>query len=444
MAFVREPFWRKLHFSGPSLRSGGPKSFTERNPKIIGAIAIVVILAVTVGAIGLNSNIVKNRYPVTASFADTAGMQSGDSVLLAGVVVGQVSSVKLDGARADVGMQINHGVQIPVDSTADVYVETLLGKKDIRINTGHDWSHLMGSGGRITKTSTPTELLDLQNESAPVLEQSDATSLNKLIEDLAAVTQGKQAEVSTIADGLNAFLGTVNQRSGTVSNLIDSAKTVTSTLANRDQQLVSIVDNLGLVVNGLAQRKDALSNLLNQSEQMAIQTSALVGANRGKLDAILAELHTDLGIVGRHQDDLAEAVADLGDTVQAYSSIGVSGPNNAPNPSWANTFLQLPGPAGEDAVFGSCGDFDQALTAILGPDPAEHPHGTFNCTPQPATGPVPAGGPFPSSSSSPSSVGAPAPPSGGGIPAAGGASTSGPSATAQSLQDVVGPLLGGH
>ncbi|HWC40096.1 MAG TPA: MCE family protein [Acidimicrobiales bacterium] len=443
MAFVREPFWRKLNFSGIKL-GRGPKSFTERNPKIIGAIAIVVILAVTAGAIGLNSDIVKNRYPITASFADTAGMQSGDSVLLAGVVVGQVNSVSLNGNRANVGMQINHGVQIPADSTADVYVETLLGKKDIRINPGHDFSHLMGSGGHISKTTTPTELLDLQNESAPRLEQADATSLNKLIEDLAAVTQGKQAEVSTIADGLNRFLGTVNQRSGTVGNLIDSAKTVTSTLANRDQQLVSIVGNLGIVVNGLAQRKDALSNLLIQSEQMAAQTSALVGANRGKLDAILAELHTDLGIVGRHQNDLAEAVADLGDTVQAYSSIGVSGPNNAPNPSWANTFLQTPGGLGEDAIFGSCGDFDQALTAILGPDPAEHPHGAFQCTPQPATGPVPGGGPFPSSSSSSSSGAPPAPPSGGGIPAAGGSSTSGPGANAQSLQDIVGPVVGGH
>ena len=75
--------------------------------KRLGAIAIVVILAVTAGAIGLNSDIVKNRYPITATFADTAGMQSGDSVLLAGVVVGQVNGVKLSGNKANVAMQIS-------------------------------------------------------------------------------------------------------------------------------------------------------------------------------------------------------------------------------------------------------------------------------------------------------------------------------------------------
>jgi ABC-type transporter Mla subunit MlaD len=298
----------------------------------------------------------------------------------------------------------------------------------------------MTGGAQITKTTTPTELLDLQNESAPVLEQSDATSLNKLIQDLSSLTQGKQGEVSTIADGLNQFLGTVNQRSGTVGSLINSAKTVTGTLANRNQQLVSIVDNLGIVVNGLAQRRQALSNLLTQSAQMAAQTSALVGANKGKLDSILSELHTDLGIVGRHQSDLAEAVADLGDTVQAYSSIGISGPNNAPNPNWANIFTQTPGPTGEDAIFGSCGMFDLALNTVLGPDPAEHPNNSFQCTPQGATGPVPAGGPFPASSGPPTPGGsAPSP----GIPAAGGSAMGGPSANAQSLQDIVGPLLGG-
>jgi phospholipid/cholesterol/gamma-HCH transport system substrate-binding protein len=436
MAFVRPSF----KFPSFNLRRRGPVSFTERNPRIIGLIAIIVILAMTVGAIGLNSDIIKNRYEISGRFADTAGMQSGDSVILAGVVVGQVDSVSLRGNSALVKMKINHGVQIPDDSSADVYVETLLGKKDIRIDTGHDWSHLMTGGGQITKTTTPTELLDLQNESAPVLEQSDATSLNKLIQDLASVTQGKQGEVSTIADGLNQFLGTVNQRSGTVSSLINSAKTVSGTLASRDQQLVSIVDNLGIVANGLAQRKDALSNLLTQSDQMAQQVSGLVGANRDKLNSILAELHTDLGIVGRHQTDLAEAVADLGDTVQAYSSIGISGPNNAPNPNWANIFTQTPGPAGEDAIFGSCGDLDMALTAILGPDPAEQSSKNAPCNPQGGTGPVPAGGPF--NSSGPPSPGS-APSGGGGIPAAGGSNTSGPSANAQSLQDIVGPLLGG-
>jgi phospholipid/cholesterol/gamma-HCH transport system substrate-binding protein len=434
MAFVKS-----RPFNLPSLRGRGAKSFTERNPKIIGAIAIAVILAVTVGAISLNSNIVKNRYPITARFTDTASIQSGDNVILAGVPVGEVSSVQLNGNSANVQMEINHGVQIPSDSSADIYVETLLGKKDVRIDPGHDWAHLMSSGGLITHTTTPTELLDLQNESAPVLQQSDSNALNTVIQDLAQVTQGKQVQVSTIADGLNKFLGTVNQRSTTVSSLIDSAKTVSGTLANRDQQLVSIVDNLGIVVNGLAQRKDALSNLLTQSDQMARQVSGLVGANRGKLDSVLAELHTDLGIVGQHQNDLAEAVAYLGNTVQAYSSIGISGPNNTPNPNWANTFVQNPGVAGQDALLGSCGEFDQALTVILGPDPLEQSSPHAQCNQGPATGPVPGGGPVPSSGSSPS----PAPPSGG-IPAAGGSNMSGPGANAQSLQDVIGSLSGGH
>src|SRR2546421_10566356 len=115
----------------------------------------------------------------------------------------------------------------------------------------------------------------------------------------------------------------------------------------------------------------------------------------------------------RSDRDWSSDVCSSDLVAQVYSSIGYSGPNRAANPNWANIFNQLPGPVGEDAVFGSCGDFDQALTTVLGPDPAEHPHGAFQCTPQPATGPVPAGGPLPPSSP-PAPSGSSSPPPRGG------------------------------
>jgi ABC-type transporter Mla subunit MlaD len=223
-------------------------------------------------------------------------------------------------------------------------------------------------GAVITKTSSPTEVLDVQTDAQGALQQLDAQSLNNFLADLALFTKGKRNEVTTILDGLNRLTGTINERRGQLATLIDSAATVSKTLASRDQTLVQAIDDLEVVVQGLAERRAELTQLLDNTSAAAGQIAGLVGANRTKLDAILAELHTDLAIIGQHQVDLAQSVAYLASGIEGFQSIGYSGPNNYPQP-WANVFTVGLGPASADPVFGCGGAVDQALTVAVGPDP---------------------------------------------------------------------------
>ena len=211
-------------------------------------------------------------------------------------------------------------------------METLLGSKYVRLVTGRNWTSLLRKGAVITDTSSPTEVLDLQNIGTPLLEKTNAKALNDLLASLASVTKDKREEVATIVDGLNRVTAQVNQRQDQTGSLITAAKNVSGTLANRDQQLVSLVDNLNVVVRSLADQRAQLVELLGQTAAAARQTADLVGANRVKLDAVLDELHQDLVIVGRHQVDLAQSVAYLGVAIQGFSSIGYSGAEQQPEP----------------------------------------------------------------------------------------------------------------
>jgi len=349
------------------------KSFTERNPFVIGIVAIVVIALGTAGSLLFNSSELarlRHNYTVNAVFPDTAGLRGGDRVTIAGVQVGTVGSIRQDGSSVKVSLKINHGIQIPQDSKAAIRVETILGRKAVAVQTGSDWDHLLIKGAiiPIARTSSPTEVLDVQTDAQGALGQLDANSLNTFFADLAQVTAGKRDEVNAIIDGLNRITGVVNGRRGEVSSLIDAAKTVTATLDSRDQQLIAIIDQLDVVLQGLAQRRSQINQLLIQAQSAASQISGLVGSNRAKIDAILAELHTDLGIIDQHQVDLAQTVAYLGSAIRGFQSIGYSGPNNTPN-TWANVFTVGLGPASADPTFGCGGAVDQALNAALGPDP---------------------------------------------------------------------------
>jgi phospholipid/cholesterol/gamma-HCH transport system substrate-binding protein len=408
------------------------KAFTERRPKVIGAIAVVVIV-VAVGAILLlNRSVFSSGYTVTARFSSAAGVTKGTDVMVAGVKSGSVTSVTVHGNSVDAVLSVNHGVQLPQDTHAAIEVETLLGVVDVTLQPVTGWQHPLANDTLITQTSVPTELYQLQKTGQNLLSKSNAKALNTLVQSLATITKGKQTQVAQIIKGLGALTTTVNQRSGQVGQLIDSANTLSSTLAAKDQQLVSIVNNLDTVATGLADHSTDLSDLITNVDQMAAQTNSLVGGDAPQLNALLASLHSDLTVVGQHQEDLAQGVSYLGGALKGFSSIAYAGDQGV---SWGNVFVNPAGLSGTFGVIGPCGALDEALNDALGPDP-------LPCGQQ--TGPLPGEG----TSSTPAV-------SGGGTAAPTSTSTStvngtssgglpvGPNSGLGGLSQLLAPLLGG-
>jgi phospholipid/cholesterol/gamma-HCH transport system substrate-binding protein len=357
------------------------KAFADRNPRRIGAVALVAMALVVGSVIVLNKGLFSSTYPVKARFSNAAGIGKGTQVLLAGVPVGSVGSVKLAGNSVIATLNVDDGTVLPHDTAAAVQVQTLLGLEDVSLEPLGGWSHPLAAGALINNTSVPVQIYQLQNAAGHLLSATDTKALNTLVEQLATVTQGKQVQVREIINGLDALTTTVNDRSGAVSQLIDAANQVSSTLASHDQDLVGLIDNLNTVVAGLSAHSGQLGSLIDNIDQMAAQTAQLVGKNEPQLNGLLQNLHTVLGVVSKHQLDLAEGLSYLASGIRGFASVGYSGPNDFPN-TWANVFTNPVTLAGAFGVLGPCGALDQALNAVLGPDP-------LACSAQ--TGPLPTG-----------------------------------------------------
>jgi phospholipid/cholesterol/gamma-HCH transport system substrate-binding protein len=423
------------------------KAFTERSPKVIGLVALATMAVIVLGVIVLNRSFFSSGYEVSARFPDAAGVTKGTQVLVAGVPVGSVQSVTIDGNAVDVTMSVDHGVELPRHTAAAVKVETLLGVVDVTLQPVSGWTAPLKSGAYLTDTSVPTEFYQLQNTAGKLLQQTNAQALNGVIESLAAITKGKQQQVAEIISGLGKLTTTVNDRSGEVGQLIASANTLSSALASRDAQLTSVIDNLNVVVTGLASHSSSLASLIDNVEAAATQTNSLVSQEKPQLDQLLTQLHASLGVVGAHQEDLAQVVSYLSAAVKGFASVGYSGPNDTPN-SWANIYDNLVTSAGAYGVLGPCGALDQALDAVLGPTP-------LACNRQ--TGPLPGSTPSnlsPSPAVDPSGSGAQG--SGGSESGAqgsgsGGSGSGGPATVAlnapdsgiSGLSELLAPLTGG-
>ena len=371
-------------------RGGAQTSFLERNQIVIGVLAATFVLGGSAFALLLSGGVFADTYKVTAYFADAAGLKSGDDVKVAGLDAGKVGAVEIEDGKVAVELKINSSIEMPADSTAEIAIETLLGKKNVTLFSGGSSEELAdGDEISIENTRTPVDLIQLADTSVDLLEASDADALQTFMEEVTKITSGKRTQITTLVNGLADVSEAIDSRSTELSRLIDSLRTVSGTFAERDETLVSMIDKYDTVLGNLAERTDDLESLLENTDLAAHEIASTVSRNRPELDSMLKGLHITLKEVEAHQLDLAATISYLNDSVRGYQSVGYS--QGIPN-RWANIFVQSLGPVGMDAAFGPCGTFDQALDALLGPDPRPcHRRADYNDHDEPEddNGPLP-------------------------------------------------------
>ncbi len=103
-----------------------------------------------------------NGYEITAYFSSIGGLSEGDDVTISGVKVGSVKKVILDKERylAEVVMDIEKGVKLPIDTAALITSESLLGGKYLALEPGAE-EEMIEAGGRIDITQAPQNLEQL-------------------------------------------------------------------------------------------------------------------------------------------------------------------------------------------------------------------------------------------------------------------------------------------
>lgn len=101
-------------------------------------------------------------YTVTCRFSSITGLRVGAEVEIAGVPVGRVASITLDGERplAVVGLRINEGVRLTDDVIASVKTSGLIGDKYVKLSPGGS-PDILGNGDEITETESSIDIESL-------------------------------------------------------------------------------------------------------------------------------------------------------------------------------------------------------------------------------------------------------------------------------------------
>ncbi|MCK6555328.1 outer membrane lipid asymmetry maintenance protein MlaD [Candidatus Binatia bacterium] len=103
---------------------------------VLAGLGAIAYLSFSVAGFGRNSN---GGLILFASFDQTGGLKPRAPVEIAGVKVGQVSSITLDkNSRARVELNLDASLQLPVDTTASIMTAGILGDRFVSLQVGGD------------------------------------------------------------------------------------------------------------------------------------------------------------------------------------------------------------------------------------------------------------------------------------------------------------------
>lgn len=104
-----------------------------------------------------------NNYVVEAEFTSASGLKSGASVEIAGVEVGRVKGIALQGDRAMVALAIHDGVKLYTDSIASIKTRGIIGDKYVALSLGGGGDPLK-MGEKIRDTESGLDLEELVSQ----------------------------------------------------------------------------------------------------------------------------------------------------------------------------------------------------------------------------------------------------------------------------------------
>lgn len=126
---------------------------------VVLGLAATAYLTIKLGAGALVGG---DTYEIEARFTNAGGLNSGSTVVVAGVTVGRVEGIRVDPAdfSAIATLRVMSGLKLPTDTMASIKTTGLIGDKYVLLSPGADETYL-ATGERITMTESSVDLESL-------------------------------------------------------------------------------------------------------------------------------------------------------------------------------------------------------------------------------------------------------------------------------------------
>jgi len=301
------------------------KRFRERNRALTGLVGVLVIVVLVAGALEFpRLPLIHDNTTYSADFADAGGLATGDIVTVAGVKVGSITAMALDGDHVRVSFAVS-GAELGSTTSAAAKVLSPVGTEYMELTPS-------GPGtldGVIpqSRTSVPYNLVTDLSGLGTEIEHYNLPQIEKALEVGSSDLNATPASQTTSAfRGLADISGVIGQEGSALATIVTQGARLSAVLSQRSHQLFDLFGQSAVVLSVLQQRRAAIGQLLSATSTLSQQISSILSVNRPELTALLGNLQAVSAVLAKDSNDFGQAIPVLAAFSRYAANATGSGP----------------------------------------------------------------------------------------------------------------------
>lgn len=232
-------------------------------------------------------------YRVCARFDNAHGLITKSRVTVAGIAVGHIERIGLEGARARVDMRIDDAVELHEDATVTRRSASLLGEYILAINPGSPDAPLHRG----------PECIRTEEETADTAD---------IMRDVGAIARSLRAVATQIERTFGTDEGG-RQMQSALTNLTEALEAVNRTIQANEAAVTTTLQNIERITTSAAPQLDEiLANIQNITSDLR----EIIDNNRQGLDEGVAEVGPTIASINRAAQQLEAVLEDVGEITE--------------------------------------------------------------------------------------------------------------------------------
>ncbi|WP_319448685.1 MULTISPECIES: MlaD family protein [unclassified Mycobacterium] len=279
------------------------------HPGWLGFGAIVVVAVLIAAMFTVKAADVGYRH-YTAHFLQAAALKSGNPITVAGIPVGEVTSLALAGDHVDVGLKVRNDVALGADSRATIKITTILGGRYLALQPAGPGS-LSDNTFDITHTEVPYDLQEALADVTTTYEQVDSDKFAQTLGILGKQLQGLPAVLPQALKNTHTLATIIASRRDQLGSLLKTAELVSNTLRRQQSNIGNLINQGNDLIGEFVTRRDSFHALLRSLTDLVQTLSGIVIDDRPELEKLLTNIRELSDMLGKH-DDLLRSTLQAG------------------------------------------------------------------------------------------------------------------------------------
>jgi phospholipid/cholesterol/gamma-HCH transport system substrate-binding protein len=284
----------------PRLAQRGKRPLESYNKTWLGFVATAVV-AVVIGAMLLIHTLGVGYRHYTAEFLQAASLRPGNPIVVAGIPVGNVTSLKLDGDHVEAGLKVRDNVALGKDSRAKIRVTTILGSRYLSLEPNGPAS-LPNNTFDLSHTEVPYDLQAALQDATTTFEQVDSDRFAQSLAVLGKQLEGLPAVVPQAIHNIDSLSSIIALRRDQLGSLLKSTEQVTNTLRRQQAGIGNLVNQGQDLLGQFVARRTVFHAMMQSLASLVDTMSQVVVNDRPGLDSLIKDMRDFTGMMAGHDD----------------------------------------------------------------------------------------------------------------------------------------------